>query len=74
MSISQVVITREVTRYMNAAGLSQTALASALEMTQGTLSRKLVGTRRWTLADLDRLAAVGVPVSVTSISPWEARS
>ena len=74
MSISQAVITREVTRYMNAAGLSQTALAPALEMTQGTLSRKLVGTRRWTLADLDRLAAVGVPVSITSTTPWEAQS
>ena len=74
MSISQAVITREVTRYMNAAGLSQTALAPALEMTQGTLSRKLVGTRRWTLADLDRLAAVGVPVSITSTALLEAQS
>ena len=59
---------------MTAAGLSQKALAPALDMTQGTLSRKLVGTRRWTLDDIDRLAAAGVPVSVTSTAPWEAQS
>lgn len=74
MITSQAAITREVTRYMTAAGLSQKALAPALDMTQGTLSRKLVGTRRWTLSDLDRLAAVGVPVSITSTAPWEVQS
>ena len=74
MITSQAAITREVTRYMTAEGLSQKALAPALDMTQGTLSRKLVGTRRWTLDDIDRLAAAGVPVSVTSTALLEAQS
>lgn len=74
MSFSQTVVTREVTRYMSATGVTQGALAHALGITQCTLSRKLRGHRGWTLDDIDQLAAVGVPVSVTSISPWETRS
>lgn len=74
MSVSQTVVTREVTRYMSAAGVNQDALAHVLGITQGTLSRKLRGHRGWTLDDIDRLAAVGVPVSITSTAPWEAKS
>lgn len=74
MTIAQDFVTLEVTRYMRAAGVNQGALAHVLGITQGTLSRKLRGHRGWTLNDIDRLAAVGVPVSITSTAPWEASS
>lgn len=68
------MVTREVTRYMRATGLSQTALGAACGIRQTGISKRLRGTVCWTLSDLDRLAAVGVPVSVTSTAPWEAQS
>lgn len=66
MSFSQTVVTREVTRYMSAAGVNQGALAHVLGITQGALSRKLRGHRGWTLDDIDRLAAAGVPITLTA--------
>lgn len=67
-------VTLEVTRYMRATGLNQQAMSAAIGMQQSVLSKKLHGIRRWSLSDLDRLAAAGVPVSITSTALWEAQS
>ena len=59
-------VTREVTRYLRATGLSQTALGAACGIAQPVLSKKLIGASRWSLADLDRLASAGVPIHLTA--------
>nr|DAF85992.1 MAG TPA: regulatory protein [Siphoviridae sp. ctHSY3] len=60
------IVTREVTRYLRATGISQTALGAACGIAQPVLSKKLLGASRWSLADLDRLASAGVPISITA--------
>lgn len=60
------MVTREVTRYMRATGLSQTALGAACGIRQTGISKRIRGTVGWTLADLDRLADAGVPISLTT--------
>lgn len=49
---------------MTSRGVTQETLALALGVRQQSLSSKLRGRRRWSLDDLDRLAAHGVPVGV----------
>ena len=66
MCTSNEIVTREVTRYLRATGLSQTALGAACGIAQPVLSKKLLGASRWSLADLDRLASAGVPISITA--------
>ena len=66
MCRSNEIVTREVTRYLRATGMSQTALGAACGIAQPVLSKKLLGASRWSLADLDRLASAGVPISVTA--------
>lgn len=68
-------VTLEVTRYMCATGINQETMAAAIGLQQSVLSKKLLGARRWSLADLDRLAAAGVPIYLTaSTLDREARS
>ena len=66
MCRSNEIVTREVTRYLRATRMSQTALGAACGIAQPVLSKKLLGASRWSLADLDRLASAGVPISITA--------
>lgn len=66
MDTSHDIVTREVTRYMRATGLSQAALANAIGLRQPALSKRINGALRWSLADLDRLADAGVPIHLTA--------
>lgn len=66
MTLAQDFLTREVTRYMRATGLSQAAMAAAIGLQQSVLSKKLLGLRRWSITDLDRLADAGVPIHLTA--------
>lgn len=66
MCRSNEFVTREVTRYLRATGLSQTALGAACDIAQPVLSKKLIGASLWSIADLDRLASAGVPISITA--------
>lgn len=75
MTLAHDFVTLEVTRYMRAAGLNQETMAAAIGLQQSVLSKKLIGSRRWSLADLDRLADAGVPIHLTaSTLDREARS
>ena len=64
MSSSQQTVSRAVQEWMTSRGVTQETLALALGVRQQSLSSKLRGRRRWSLDDLDRLAAHGVPVGV----------
>ena len=66
MCKSNEIVTREVNHYLCATGMSQTALGAACGIAQPVLSKKLLGASRWSLADLDRLASAGVPISITA--------
>ncbi len=66
MNTSHDIVTREVTRYMRATGLSQAAMATAIGLRQPALSKRINGALRWSLADLDRLADAGVPIHLTA--------
>ena len=66
MALAHDFVTLEVTRYMRAAGLTQETMAAAIGLQQSVLSKKLLGARRWSLADLDRLADAGVPIHLTA--------
>lgn len=59
---------------MDASHMNQADLARVLGVNQTRVSARLRGETQWSLADIDRLAAVGVPIAVTSTAPWEARS
>lgn len=75
MNTSHDIVTREVTRYMRATGLSQASMATAIGLRQPALSKRINGALRWSLADLDRLADAGVPIHLTaSTLDREARS
>ena len=62
MSTYQTAVSDAVRAYLDASGLSQKGLAAKLYLTQAALSRKLSGSRKWLLCDLDALAALGVEV------------
>lgn len=66
MTDTHEFITLEVTRYMRATGLNQEAMSAAIGVQQSAFSKKLLGTRRWSVTDLDRLASAGVPISITA--------
>ena len=66
MTDTQEFITLEVTRFMRATGLNQEAMSTAFGVQQSAFSKKLLGTRRWSVTDLARLASAGVPISVTA--------
>lgn len=51
---------------MTSSRLSQGDLATALGIHQTAVSKKLLGTRPWSLSDIDRLRAAGVPVGVSA--------
>jgi len=74
MSLSHSLVSNEVRRYMDASHMTQAAVGRALGISQSQVSARLQGRIRWSLDDIDRLSAVGVPVSVTSTAPWEAQS
>ena len=66
MCRSNEIVTGEVKHYLCATGMSQTALGAACGIAQPVLSKKLLGASRWSLDDVDRLAAAGVPISITA--------
>ena len=66
MTLAQDFVTLEVTRYMRAAGLNQKTMAASIGVQQSVLSKKLLGLRRWSINDLDRLADAGVPIHLTT--------
>lgn len=51
---------------MDAYHISQTALGRILGVNQSQVSARLRGAIRWSLDDVDRLAAAGVPISITA--------
>nr|DAM31237.1 MAG TPA: protein-turn-helix DNA binding protein [Caudoviricetes sp.] len=51
---------------MRATGINQETMAAAIGLQQSVLSKKILGLRRWSLADLDRLADAGVPIHLTA--------
>lgn len=61
---SQTILSRQVKQYMAAQGISQSALAADLGMTQSALSQRLSATTRWQLDDLDRLIQLGFPIGL----------
>lgn len=66
MTLAQDFVTREVTRYMRAAGINQKTMAAAIGLQQSVLSKKILGLRRWSINDLDHLADAGVPIHLTT--------
>jgi hypothetical protein len=66
MTDTHEFITLEVTRYMRATGLNQEAMSAAIGVQQSAFSKKMLGTRRWSLTDLDRLTAAGVPITLSA--------
>lgn len=44
--------------------LNQARLAALIGLKQTTVSARLRGKTRWTLDDLDKLAAMGVPITL----------
>jgi hypothetical protein len=51
---------------MDASHISQTTLGRILGVNQSQVSARLRGVIRWSLDDIDRLAAAGVPISITA--------
>lgn len=64
MTLSQTTISREVKRYMKSERLNQTQLGALIGLQQTSVSARLRGKTRWTLDDLDKLAAMGVPITL----------
>lgn len=64
MCTSQTVISREVRRYMADHSLTQAQLAAILHLTQSKISARLHRRSPWTLADLDILFDIGVPINL----------
>jgi len=64
MRSTQTIVTRLVENFLSESGITQKTLATALEITQPTLSRKLTGIRTWSLDDLDQLIQIGVPIGL----------
>lgn len=56
---------------MDANHITQGAVARILGVNQGQVSARLRGATRWSLDDIDRLAAAGVPIALTSTDPKE---
>ena len=65
---SQTILSRQVKQYMAAQGISQSALAADLGMTQSALSQRLSATTRWNLQDIDQLMRIGVPVGFGTLA------
>ena len=74
MSLTHSFVTSEVRRYMDASHITQAAIGRALGISQSQVSARLQGRVRWSVDDIDRLAAAGVPIAITSTAPWEAQS
>lgn len=74
MSLTHSFVTTEVRRYMDASHITQAAMGRALGISQSQVSARLQGRVRWSVDDIDRLTAVGVPIAVVSTEPWEAQS
>lgn len=66
MTLAHDFVTLEVTRYMRVTGINQETMATAIGLQQSVLSKKILGLRRWSLNDLDRLADAGVPIHLTA--------
>lgn len=65
---SQTILSRQIKQYMAAQGISQSALAADLGMTQSALSQRLSATTRWNLQDIDQLMRIGVPVGFGTLA------
>lgn len=71
--VTQTIVTRAVKNYMKREKLSQSAMAALLEISQTSISRKLLNEVRWTMEDLDRLTVLGVIDPVTALDVTEFR-
>nr|DAN31948.1 MAG TPA: helix-turn-helix domain protein [Caudoviricetes sp.] len=71
MLSNQLLVSRAVRRFMDANHITQGAIARVLGVNQGQVSARLRGATRWSLDDLDRLAAAGVPIVLASTDPEE---
>ncbi|WP_428638829.1 helix-turn-helix domain-containing protein [Schaalia sp.] len=60
----QAIISDEVRRYMQALGLTQVDIAKTLGVQAPAVSRKINGSRRWSIEDVDRLEADGCPIGL----------
>lgn len=65
---SQTILSRQVKQYMAAQGISQSALAADLGMTQSALSQRLSAITRWNLKDIDQLMRIGIPVGFGTLA------
>lgn len=65
---SQTILSRQVKQYMAAQGISQSALAADLGMTQSALSQRLSAITRWNPKDIDQLMRIGVPVGFGTLA------
>lgn len=72
MNEAQTVINRIVRRYLERENLSQRGLASKLGTNATWLNTRLKDRTAWTLADLDRLQDIGVPISLSIGTDTEA--
>lgn len=64
LSLSQTAINRQIKRFMTSEHLNQTQLGARIGLQQTNVSARLRGKTRWTLDDLDKLAAMGVPITL----------
>ena len=60
METSRTVLKRTIVRYLTKQGMTRTDLAKKLDMPVSTLSSKLLGHRRFSLDDIDKLVSEGV--------------
>lgn len=60
----QELISNEVRRHMDTFDLTQDDIARVLGVQQPAIWKKLAGLRRWSLDDIERLEAFGVPIAV----------
>ncbi|MCI6557340.1 helix-turn-helix domain-containing protein [Schaalia hyovaginalis] len=61
---TQEIVSAEVRRYMRSNGSTQADLAATLGVTQAAVSKKVLGLRRWSIEDVDKLEAAGYPIAV----------
>ena len=74
MASNQLFVSHAVRRFMDANHITQGGVARILGVNQGQVSARLRGATRWSLDDLDRLAAAGVPIALTSTDPKETNN
>ncbi|WP_022868941.1 helix-turn-helix domain-containing protein [Schaalia vaccimaxillae] len=66
MTTAQMIVSREVRRFMTATSQTQTDIARALGVSQTQVSQRLAGNVRWSFDDLDALIDAGVPLALSA--------